>query len=164
MRIYASRVFAACVALGCALLAPAALAAPQLIVNCRTITQPGSYVLRDNLTASGNCLVVQADFVTIDLDGFVITGNGTGMGITDLNVDRRGVTVRNGTVTGFSNGVDLHASRGATVENVRTIANSNNGITLGLLATVRGSVTFDNTGIGILADTGSTIIGNTVAR
>src|SRR5262245_63275897 len=111
MKLHARSVFAACVALGCASLAPAvfAAAAPDNINNCRTITQPGSYVLRDNLTASGDCLVVQADFVTIDLNGFVITGNGTGVGITDVNVERRGVTVRNGTLTGFSNGVGLRA-------------------------------------------------------
>ena len=166
MKIHASSVFAACVALGFAGVAPAVLAAaaPDSINNCRTITQPGSYVVRDNLTGSGDCLVVQADFVTIDLNGVVMTGNGTGNGITDQNAGRRGVTVRNGTITGFSNGVDLRASRGVTVERVRTIANGNNGVTIGQLGLVSGGLSFDNTGIGILADTGSTIIGNTVGR
>jgi hypothetical protein len=164
MKSYVRRVLAASVALGCAGLAPAALAVPEIINNCKTITLPGSYVLKDNLAAAGDCLVVQADFVTIDLEGFVISGNGTGSGITDQNVTRRGITVRNGTLTGFSNGVDLRASRGVTVEQVRTIANGNNGVTAGQLATVRGVLSFDNTGIGILAGLGSTIIGNTLGR
>lgn len=166
MKIHARDVFAACVAMGCAGLAPAVLAAaaPDNINNCRTITQPGSYLVRDNLAASGDCLVVQADFVTIDLNGFVISGNGTGVGISDVNVERRGITVRNGTITGFGNGIGLRASRGVTVERVRTIANGNNGVSIGQLGNVSGSLSFDNTGIGILADTGSNIIGNTVGR
>src|SRR5688572_20721156 len=141
MESYIRRVLATCVALGCAGFAPVVLAAaaPDNINNCRTITQPGSYLVRDNLTASGDCLVVQADFVTIDLNGFVISGNGPGVGISDVNVERRGITVRNGTITGFGNGVGLRASRGVTVENIRAIANGNNGVSVGQLATVRGS-------------------------
>ena len=53
------------------------------ISKCGTISKPGSYVLTRNLTANGDCLVVAANFVTIDLGGWVITGNGTGGGITD---------------------------------------------------------------------------------
>ena len=47
------------------------------ISKCGTISKPGSYVLTRNLTAIGDCLVVAANFVTIDLGGWVITGNGT---------------------------------------------------------------------------------------
>jgi hypothetical protein len=43
--------------------------------KCQTISQPGSYELTDNLTTNGDCLVITADFVTIDLAGFTITGN-----------------------------------------------------------------------------------------
>ena len=155
--------FVALVSLGCAALAPAAFAAPQLINNCRTITQPGSYVLRDNLVAAGNCLVVQADFVTIDLDGFVISGNGTGEGITDLNSSHRGITVRNGTITNFSRGIGLSASSGVSVERVRVFSNLNDGIGVGQRGLVTGSIASEN-GTGIRAAVGSTILGNTVGR
>ena len=46
------------------------------ISKCTKITKPGSYVLTRNLTARGDCLVVAASFVTLDLGGFVITGEG----------------------------------------------------------------------------------------
>ena len=48
------------------------------INKCTTITKPGFYVLTRNLTATGDCLVVAANFVTIDLGGWVITGSGLG--------------------------------------------------------------------------------------
>ena len=40
-------------------------AAPREIHHCATITDPGSYELTANLTATGDCLVIAADFVTI---------------------------------------------------------------------------------------------------
>ena len=51
------------------------------------------------LSAAGNCIVVGADSVTIDLGGFTITGNGTGNGITDAGQARKGVVARNGSIT-----------------------------------------------------------------
>ena len=48
------------------------------IEKCQTISQPGSYKLVNNLTfrstTGGTCLLITADFVTIDLAGFTITG------------------------------------------------------------------------------------------
>jgi hypothetical protein len=43
---------------------------PIPIKACQTISQPGSYELANNLTSSGDCLVIAANFVTIDLAGF----------------------------------------------------------------------------------------------
>ena len=65
--------------------APAhALAAPQGIRTCRPITASGSYVVTRNLTTVGTCLSVLVSFVTIDLGGFTLSGNGTGEGVSDL--------------------------------------------------------------------------------
>ena len=51
---------------------------PIKIEKCRTIGQAGSYKLVRNLTiTTGDCLVITADFVTIDLAGFTITGANT---------------------------------------------------------------------------------------
>src|SRR5688572_5870176 len=41
-----------------ALLPAAVAAAPQLVNNCQTISQPGSYAVNRNLNANGDCLVV----------------------------------------------------------------------------------------------------------
>src|SRR5262245_3109539 len=77
-----------------------------LITSCQTLSVPGSYILGKSLTAVGTCLVIAADFVTLDLDGQVVTGNGTGLGITDNSSARQGLAVRNGTVTGFLTGIE----------------------------------------------------------
>jgi len=56
---------------------------PTQLRKCQTISQPGSYELADNLVApGGDCLVITADFVTIDLAGFSISATipgGTGI-------------------------------------------------------------------------------------
>jgi|SRR6516164_11664893 len=52
---------------------------PIEIKTCQVIDQPGSYVLANNLVNNlpgGNCLRITADFVTIDLNGFLMSGGG----------------------------------------------------------------------------------------
>ena len=100
------------VSLACVGLAVEAEAVPTGIGTCRTINQPGSYVLRRNLTSAGTCLVVNADFVTIDLNGFVIAGDGTGVGVTDNSVTRRGTVIHGGSITNFAVGILMDISNG----------------------------------------------------
>jgi hypothetical protein len=114
-------------ALGAAMLVPGsgAQAAPTRIKACQTITQPGSYVLENDLIATGDCLVITASFVTIDLAGFSIsTTNGAAISATSSTPALQGIAVRNGSITG-GNGVIL-ASRdlsdgpdASIVENLR---------------------------------------------
>jgi hypothetical protein len=159
--------------LAAALQAAPAVAAPDKINHCQTITQSGSYVVTKNLNAVGDCIVVKADFVTIDLDGFVLEGNGTGGGITDQG----GVS----TVTNFSNGISLTASTGV-VERITSAGNTNVGIVMvsGIVRDSTATGNVHNTGIsvgprslvtgcnstgndvGIGTNIGTTIIGNTV--
>ena len=69
-------------ALSAMMLAPVAGAREQgltEIEKCQTISEPGSYKLVNNLTfkgATGACLAITVDFVTIDLAGFTISGPG----------------------------------------------------------------------------------------
>ncbi len=123
---------------------------PKKITKCRTINKAGSYIVSRNLTAKGNCIVIEADDVIIDLDGFVLFGDGTGAGVTDNEVYHRSITVRDGTVTGFENGIDLFASS-ASIASVRAIKNQNDGIRTGSFGRgVISSLTFDNyEGFGI---------------
>jgi hypothetical protein len=177
------RALAASLFLGLAALASPALAAPQVITTCQVISQPGSYVLGNNLTATGDCLQVATNFVTIDLNGFAITGNGTGVGILELRASPfRGITLRNGTITKFFQGILFHYSTGMTVERIYAADNGFTAISLGDHAIVRDCTTVDNggTGIqvgyaslvrnnvssmngsgGIIADNGGNVIGNT---
>ncbi len=66
------------------------------------ITQPGSYYLTGNIdVASGRGITVLADMVTIDLNGFSMTGEpGTIFGIA-IESPNRNATVRNGILSGF---------------------------------------------------------------
>jgi hypothetical protein len=83
-----------------------ALAQPTTITACQTISKPGSYVLSGNLSGYGDCLVITASFVTIDLQGFLITGQSAGTGISASEpVDW--ITVRNGFISGFVTAVQL---------------------------------------------------------
>ena len=149
----------------CACAALPAVAAPRVINACQVITESGSYVVNRNLQAAGDCLVVAADFVTIDLDGFVITGSGTGNGVGGpVLVDRRSISVRNGAITGFANGVYLEYASDVTVERVTASANTNNGIVVGNYSSVRASQAVTNGGTGIRVAIGGNVNGNTVAR
>jgi hypothetical protein len=157
-------------------------AAQNLITACQTISQPGAYALANNLTASGDCLVITTDFVTIDLAGFVITGNSTGSGITVPPVIGvvRGIAVRNGSIRDFVNGVDLSVVDGSIVEELRVFDNGRNGIWAfgiarsntvqnngGFGILVRGTVTGNYVAenqIGLLGGEGSTVSGNTAIR
>jgi hypothetical protein len=141
-----------------------------------SITQPGSYRLSGNLTAPSDTsgIVIQADHVTLDLNGFRVTGDGAGAGIgigtADNNgfaVNHRGVTVKNGTVTKFLSGLILSDfSNGAASTEVREIRALDNrvvGIGVGENAIVTGSFAIGNVR-GIVVGPNSTVTGNTAAQ
>ena len=123
---------------------------PQAITGCTKITQPGSYLLVNNIRAATanlipttwgipGCLVIAADFVTLDLGGFTIFGPGKVPGVDTagvINADNtnRGITVHSGVVTKFTMGVvltsSLNVAAGYVVEHVRAIDNLAWGITV----------------------------------
>jgi len=102
------------------------------------INQPGSYKLSGNLTVpiNFNGININADSVSLDLNGFTIAGPGTCTGspnpsCTGASLNRgiassshQNLTIRNGTITGFgSAGIDLDSSGGQILE---IQANQNN--------------------------------------
>jgi hypothetical protein len=174
---------------------------PIEIHKCQTISQPGSYKLVNNLTfkglAGGTCLSITANFVTIDLAGFAITATGisqpsfpfiittTAIGAGDST---KGITVRNGSISGdFEAGVSLGGD-GSTVEGLRVsdliggvgifatgIVRGNtavgivgpgpgNGTGISATGVVAGNYVSGNRGLGIFAEQGSTVIGNTATN
>jgi len=120
-----------------------------------TITQSGSYKLSGNLTvtnANTDAIHVNADNVTIDLNGFSIVGpvicrgtpvtcnsNGTGTGVDAPS--STGVTVTNGSIRGMGAGVFL-CCEGNTVDKVHAHYNGNIGIQV--IGTVTGSTAVGN--------------------
>jgi len=169
--------FPIALALGAMVVAPGAGAreeGPTEIERCQTISQPGSYVLVHNLTATGDCLLINSDFVTVDLAGFAIIGSGTGTAIQFVGptpqIPRRGFAVRNGTISGFGTGIQfirIGGTDGAIVEGLRIFGTA--GGTAGLDGIlVRGAVVRGNTvvcgagpGTGIRVVNGS-VTGNVV--
>jgi hypothetical protein len=162
MSIRISRTFTALAASAGIGLSASAAAAPLVITACTTLTQPGSYVVGNNLNAAGSdCLVVANDFITIDLNGFLISGIKAGSGVTALrNAAFRGITVRNGTITGFAQAILLTNSTGVTVERINATANSGDAIVAGDGATVRDSVAVGNGGSGIRLGQRALVSGN----
>ena len=163
---------------------PRAAAAPTEISSCQTIFSPGSYVVTQNLSnPSADCLLLEADQVTIDLNGFVVSGAGSGIASAG-GATRFLTAIRNGTVTGSANGIGLASGRATMVERVRARGGSgwaillneeaivkdciavdgNNGIQVGGSSVVVGNIASDNSGTGILAGGTSVLRENTASH
>jgi len=129
------------------------------------ITSSGSYRLTGNLTAPANSdgINVTAANVTIDLNGFSITGPGGSSGFYD-GIDASGqsdVTVENGTLTGFGTGVQLGSL--GIARNLHADANGM-GIVAGNNTVIEGCTANNSTatgGDGIRCAAGCAISGNT---
>ena len=109
---------------------------PTQITDCQDITESGSYVLVNNLTATGaSCIRVGADSVSFDLAGFTIEMVGASSGFTagitnDIGTASfsDGLTVLNGTIKGFSSGIRIEGGIGHRIEGVRVSGNDVEGI------------------------------------
>ena len=110
-------VVAATTGIGASLLAP--MAAHAAVVCGQTITT--SMTLDQNLNCpAGSGINIAASNVTLDLGGHTITGPapvGAGSVVRGVGVlqSRAGVTVRNGVIRGFDQGVDVHPGATGTV-------------------------------------------------
>lgn len=151
------------------------------------ISQPGSYRLASNLAlpdANTTGIEINASNVTLDLNGFAITGNtvcgtfgispgvfsctpnGTGHGILGgTNNGFNGntaITVTNGTISGMGNAGVALDNQFVRVSNVTAISNGRQGIFVGSGSSVMGCSSISNGNAGIQAGAGSTVLNNTV--
>jgi hypothetical protein len=146
---------------------------PVEIEKCQTIDKPGSYKLVRDITFTGStgaCLLITADFVTIDLAGFTISGPGLPSITTAIlgpsTSSLQGIAVRNGSISNFSVGVGLGSADGSIVEGLR-IFGGNCPCIFGIAANgiVRRNTVLDfrgqGEGTGIAA--AGTVTGNYVA-
>jgi parallel beta-helix repeat protein len=156
-----------------------------------TISAPGAYILTGSLTytlTSGSAITVAANDVTINLNGFCLTGpgktSGTNYGITILpgycNVEIRNGSVRNfgsiGISTGsstcdsirvsgiranFMGGYGISLSGENNLVMNCTVGNSGgHGIYAGSYSLVKGNQSYANTNDGIHTLSGATVMGN----
>jgi hypothetical protein len=127
------------------------------------ITNPGSYKLASNIIVSNantTAILVKANNVTIDMNGFSIIGPtvcssntppvctlfGTGDGVNSSTFNVQNTTIRNGTIQGMgNNGVNVISG---SVEGVHAISNGSGGIVLNS-GTVSNSTSTNNSGNGI---------------
>ena len=137
-----------------------------------TISVPGSYRLSGNLTvpdANTTAILVTADNVTVDLNGFSIIGptvcvgspvtscSPTGSGVGVNAQSQNNVTVVNGTVRGMGGSGIVIFGMGY-VEKVHAISNGFIGISV-RLGVVSGNMVISNGYVGIDVENG-TVSGN----
>jgi len=128
------------------------------IDTCQTLSTFGAtYKLTDVVFACGDCLIVAANRITIELQGFQIVqdvGCFTGAAITDGGVARTLTTVKNGAtfsdeIGSFDYGLDMRASSRTEVMVFDTIFNNIDGIAVGDRALVRDCLSVGNGKLGI---------------
>ena len=140
-----------------------------------TISQPGSYRLSGNLVSSAgsNGIFIASSNVTLDLNGFSITGSNqpgdsyVGSGIRAGAVGYSNVEVFNGAVQGYTIGVSLQFCTACIVRQIR-VSNSSNGIWTGAGAIVTGNSISSPVGAvtpfaGIDVGSGSIVSGNAIS-
>ncbi len=136
----------------------------------------GSYRLSSNLIVPGlftHGVQITSPSISIDLNGFEIVRAGCEQAIADCTpedgsgigvsggTDYRGISVRNGSITGMGKfGVGLWGEQ-AIVEGVRARWNRNGGIYTNSVSTIRDNMVYENGDFGIHTSYGSTISGNT---
>lgn len=117
-----------------------------------TVLNQGHVILTRNISGSGPVIEVGADDVTIDLNNFVVeeTGGGPAIFLDGFN----NVTIRNGTVLGGSEGINIRNARNVRLENLEVIGATGAGILLFGTSDfeIRGSTITNTGGQGILID------------
>ncbi|MFZ5453192.1 MAG: right-handed parallel beta-helix repeat-containing protein [Thermodesulfobacteriota bacterium] len=91
-----------------------------------TISAPGAYYLSGNLSYSGgNGITIASDNVTLDLMGYSITGPG-GINTGIYMNGRKNVEIRNGTVSGWQDGIyeESSTAMGHRIINIQAEGNS----------------------------------------
>ena len=129
------------------------------------INRPGSYYLVTNLNASGTTagISVNASDVTLDLNGFTVSGAAAfGNGVF-LAIGVQNVLIENGTIRDCSeSGIVAGKTLGCTFRNLRVLNHSNAGISGGYNTVIKNCTVRDNGGYGIHGVSGSRIVGNII--
>lgn len=96
-----------------------------------TISQPGSYYLTGNLTSTAGGIAITSSDVNVDLRGFHLSGPATDSGISAIGTTAaplHQISVRNGTIDGFSDGVIFTGVSHSRLEKIFCRNSAANGI------------------------------------
>ena len=124
-----------------------------------TINRLGKYKLTSNLSVppGSDAFLITADNVTIDFNGFRITGGRFGINAADAD----GLTVMNGTIASFSNhGVRARAF--AVIQDMQVVSNGNMGVRLNNNGRVIRSTISGNTSINVYCNSRCLISNNVI--
>jgi parallel beta-helix repeat protein len=107
------------------------LASGVVVASQAEATSGTMSVTTDTTLTEGHegSITVDVDNVTLDCDGHVVTGPGSGLGIK-VGESRTGVTVKNCEVTNFTDGIHVTESNDITLVNNNAHHNGSNGIML----------------------------------
>jgi len=133
---------------------------PAGVDSIHLIDQPGSYYLTGNITGAVgmNGIRISADNVSLDLNGFVITGvAGSGHGVIALSVN--GLVLGNGSVVGFTmRGIEAASARSAVFDTLIVRDSGDKGIAAGFDSVLRGCIATGNGSDGIFTNTGALVV------
>ncbi|MCX6463890.1 MAG: right-handed parallel beta-helix repeat-containing protein [Pseudonocardiales bacterium] len=146
-------------------------AAPvEAALPCGAVVTVSTRLTEDLLDCPGDALVIGADAITLDLGGVTVDGTGIGAGVRNPGFDA--VTITNGFLQEFVDGVALDAGTTRTIVSDLTVQLAEQaGVTLtnaddGVAGNTVRTSTFAGNGSGVLLQAGSqgsTISGNVVA-
>ena len=119
------------------------------------ITSPGSYYLTANLTATGTGkgITISADSVTLDLNGFVLTGSSGGVAGIKVPAAQKNILIRNGTIRSWTGGgINAANAANSVIQGIRLSNNSapspfsasNAALSVGNGSTVKDCVVTNN--------------------
>jgi len=123
-----------------------------------TITSSGSYYLVSDLNSSTDGIIVNADYVTIDLMGYSIIGSGSGSYSGVTMSGRKSVEIRNGVIRNFGSHGIYEAGTGIShrIINIRVSGNGGSGIQIAAYnALIVKCTASDNGDIGLTLFSGS---------
>ena len=124
----------------------------------------GNVLLANDLTCSGDGIVVAGDGTTVNLNGHKISGpTGLSEAIGVYGQHFKSVTVKNGTISGFNNGVEFDSFSSATVQGMRVSGSASSGIVSVGNALITGNTVLQNTNGIFLFGGGKATITNNVA-
>ena len=94
--------------------------------HCEWLDSPGAtYILTQNIIASGTCLTIYADRITLDLNGFNVIGNKSGsLGVYLYSYIANSSTIKNGGIYGFAN-TGIYSVGNSNINITNITANNN---------------------------------------
>ena len=133
---------------------------PQGLTLPYTISEPGSYVLMGNIVApggfAGSAISIDADDVTLDLNGFAIVGDGNGTAVGVFSSHNR-IAIRNGSVRNWQTGLSIQGAEHAEVSDLRVTDGAAGGLLVGRYTVVTRCVAHNTGNVGIQATDGCVV-------